>query len=364
MTKPAYNWGERCLHHLALGAPWLAEALLDADTRVTPSADPNQIWLRRHVFVSGLARGGTTILMRLIHQTGLYGSLAYQDMPFVTAPNLWAKVRRLSPRQITPTERAHRDGIMVDAESPEALDEVFWRIYAQHLYLHASHLAAAPMPEDVIKAFRQYVANILVSTERGAYLSKNNNNIIRLPAIRRAFPNALLLVPFRAPHGHANSLLRQHRAWLTQHEQDPFSLTYMQYLAHHEFGADQRPFLTPDTEHPDTRLHIDYWLRQWIRVYRHLLDQAETLAITPVSYESLCARPEAFWHGFTQRAGLPPGTPLPTVALHAAADSSLPGANPALLEQANALYESLQHLSIIRLSVKPGLQRAPVASVR
>lgn len=43
------------------------------------------------------------------------------------------------------------------------------------------------------------------------YLSKNNNNILRLEALATSFPDALLIHPFRDPLQQALSLLSQHR---------------------------------------------------------------------------------------------------------------------------------------------------------
>lgn len=64
----------------------------------------------KHVFISGLARSGTTILLNSIYESDIFASLTYSDMPFVLAPNLWAK---LSPnrRNNNFKERAHGDGI-------------------------------------------------------------------------------------------------------------------------------------------------------------------------------------------------------------------------------------------------------------
>ena len=44
-----------------------------------------------HVFVTGMARSGTTILLQALHDTGKFASLTYADMPIVLSPNLWSK---------------------------------------------------------------------------------------------------------------------------------------------------------------------------------------------------------------------------------------------------------------------------------
>lgn len=46
----------------------------------------------KSIFICGLARAGTTILMRSIYETNEFASLTYEDMPLVIAPNIWAKI--------------------------------------------------------------------------------------------------------------------------------------------------------------------------------------------------------------------------------------------------------------------------------
>ena len=81
-----------------------------------------------HVFVAGLARSGTTILLNAIYQSSQFASLTYDDMPFILAPNFWKKI---SPRKSHGElkERAHGDGVKVTTDSPEAFEEVFWKTF-------------------------------------------------------------------------------------------------------------------------------------------------------------------------------------------------------------------------------------------
>ncbi|MEL0243865.1 MAG: sulfotransferase family protein, partial [Gammaproteobacteria bacterium] len=71
-----------------------------------------------HVFVVGMARSGTTAILNAIHQSEEFASLSYQDMPFILAPNFWAKFS--SKRDTDPMDREHEDGIKISVKSPEA----------------------------------------------------------------------------------------------------------------------------------------------------------------------------------------------------------------------------------------------------
>jgi hypothetical protein len=211
----------------------------------TVRTDPSEIRQQRHVFIAGLARAGTTILMRRFHNTGHYRSLTYRDMPFVLAPNLWHRVTSLSRHESGHVERAHGDKLLVNVDSPESLDEVFWRIFTGNEYIKNDRLIPYEPAAEIIRKFVHYV-NAILSTPPALckrYLSKNNNNILRLGAIHRAFPNALLLIPFREPLQHAHSLLRQHRRFSELQSASAFTLSYMNWLCHHEFGLGHRPVL-------------------------------------------------------------------------------------------------------------------------
>ena len=83
------------------------------------------------VYVCGLARSGTTMLLHILDQVDVFKSLTYRDMPFVLAPNLWKQLSRHARQESVLAERAHVDGIYVDFDSPEGFEEVFWRTFGK-----------------------------------------------------------------------------------------------------------------------------------------------------------------------------------------------------------------------------------------
>ena len=109
-----------------------------------------------NVFVSGLARSGTTILLNAIYGSNEFASLSYQDMPFVLAPNLWSKLF-FKKQENNLIERAHGDGIRVSAESPEAFEEVFWMTFDKE-------------DIDIIEKFKNYVELINFRYQKKRYL--------------------------------------------------------------------------------------------------------------------------------------------------------------------------------------------------
>jgi hypothetical protein len=304
LVDPDYSFLERLLHRLALHYRPIAEMSVDLD-EMTVRADPSEVVLQRHVFVAGLARAGTTVLMRRFHATGQYRSLTYRDMPFVLAPNLWRRLSRLSRRDLERSERAHGDNLLVDADSPESLDEVFWRIFAGDEYLESDRLKPHAPGAELVEKYVRYVNAILSANDPriDRYLSKNNNNILRLGTIQRAFPNALLLIPFRDPLQHAHSLLRQHLRFSELQAKNEFVLSYMSWLGHHEFGLDHRPFqfegALPAPYPPNT---LDYWLHLWCETYSWL-ERSKPKPALFVCYEDLCTRAET-WRRLAELAAI------------------------------------------------------------
>jgi hypothetical protein len=295
-----YSALDRLLHRVALASPALGEMAHDIERGMFLKKAPADTGA--HVFVTGLARAGTTILMREIHRTGQFGSLTYADMPFVLAPNLWARLSRKGHRPGVRTERAHGDGIEVDMASPEALDEVYWRVFAGRDYIGAEGLSPHHPDAELIQGYRDLIRLVLLKTGKARYVSKNNNTVLRLGALAAAMPEATFLVPLRRPLDHAASLLGQHQRFLAA---DAFTRDYMTWLGHHEFGATHRPFLFGGRPAGDP-MTLDYWLRLWLAVYG-ALDQVEAAHpnVTFVPYEALSADP-AVWEAVARRIGVIP----------------------------------------------------------
>jgi hypothetical protein len=269
-VKLDYGVLERLLHWVALEPTVVRRLAFDLECHfslpdrasATSCRCPEKNPAARAVYVCGLARSGTTMLMRVLAATDVFRSLTYRDMPFVLAPNLWRTVTQFATRKTTSTERAHGDGIQVDYDSSEGFEEVFWRTFstitADGRYLNASKPSA-----ETLSAFADYRASV-TNPRRGRlaqndlakrYLSKNNNNLLRLSSLC-ADPTATLLIVYRDPIATAISLHRQHQRFSDLQKNYRFTQAYMRWLVHHEFGLDHRPFcfaLPNDGSQPITR---------------------------------------------------------------------------------------------------------------
>ena len=301
-TYGNYSPLQRWLHWLALEPAVVRHLAFDLERQFalpkqhSQDLDPSD----GAVYVCGLARSGTTILLRVLDQVAAFKSLSYRDMPFVLAPNLWRRIVLGNATHAAATERAHGDGILVDFDSPEAFEEVFWRTFGIQRLSKDSIDVEQPSPEAMANFadYRALVANPkLGSLPRGCdakrYLSKNNNNLLRLDALS-ADPTATVLLVYRDPLATARSLHRQHLRYCALQKQDTFAQRYMGWLGHYEFGLDHRPFAFASyrMDKSYTPTDLNYWLDYWNAVYSHVLSQSY-LRVHLVNHTVLCAQPTA-----------------------------------------------------------------------
>ena len=304
MESSEYSRLSKFLHYWVLGSKEITEISYDIEKSLFLLKEKTLLISEgKHFFLSGLARSGTTILLSYLHESHHFASLTYEDMPFVLAPNLWKHLSGGSTASLV-KERAHRDGIIVHNQSPEAFDEVFWRIFLNKNYISEDRLLINQIPSETMASFGEYIFLVIKKYSNEIpkrYLSKNNNNILRLPYLIKNFPNAKFIVPFRDPLQHALSLQNQHQHFCAIHSKDNFTLNYMNWIGHHEFGLNQKPFfLGNDLLFDEMMQHkkndINFWLLSWLNYFSYLLtivnstvNERENLLL--IQFEELCKYP-------------------------------------------------------------------------
>ena len=116
-----YTRLEKIFHKIILGSKAIQEISFYAEKFF--KADKSKGFSKNPVFVMGLARSGTTTLLRLLHKTKKFESITYRDVPFVLMPSLWEKMSRSFHLHMAAEERAHGDAILVDFDSPESFED-------------------------------------------------------------------------------------------------------------------------------------------------------------------------------------------------------------------------------------------------
>ena len=270
MNNNNYSYLVQVLHHLVLGNRFIPELLHDIEKFIYRKKI-RDISKNRHVFINGLARSGSTILMRSIFDTKEFSALTYRDMPFIVSPNIWNKVSKKFKKQKA-IERLHGDNILIDLDSPEQLEEVFWKLKTGKQYIKQNEIKSYSVSKEAMEDYIEFINLVLIKYNKEKYLTKNNNNILRLSSIRDNFPNSLVLIPFRDPINQSYSLMNQHILFSKIQKKNNFTKKYMSFLAHHEFGLIQKPFLFDEAEEKKyfDKENINYWLEQWIYVYKNL----------------------------------------------------------------------------------------------
>ena len=279
-----YNAVDRALHHFAFCSPIIQRTLSDLENDLFKK-ELNAVESRDEVFITGLPRAGTTLMLELLFATGEFQTFRYSDMPFILSPLLWNKLSRSFRKAGKKQQRAHGDGMEISVESPEAFDEVVWLTYLAKTIISKdslSPLTASDIDDESFDAIRNSVRKVLaLSRQTGPdsqqlrYLSKNNANISRIDALLRLFPTSRILVIFRNPLAHTSSLARQHKRFLSEHNSDPFSKKYMKWIGHFEFGGNFRPINFGgwlDKSESPPNVDDTFWLRYWIAAYTYALD--------------------------------------------------------------------------------------------
>ena len=263
-----YTFLQKKLHTLSLKNNFIKKSLFEIEKILF--FNKNNMNDNDHIFITGLPRSGTTILLNFFNKSNKYASLTYKDMPFVMSPNILSKLTKND--KIEPKERIHKDGIKYDQDSPDAFDEVFFLTFNEDSY---------------IENYSKYIFLILKKYNKENYLSKNNNNYKRIDFLKSKFTNSSIVIPFREPLQHTNSLLSQHIHFSKQQQKDPFILDYMNYLGHFEFGLNHKSWFK--SYNFNDLSDLNYWMEQWYFFYSSLLEKYNSKKnIFFVSHENLC----------------------------------------------------------------------------
>ncbi len=264
-----YNLIQKILHDILLSNRFIKKSLFEIEKIFYLKKSNLKVTNSNHLFITGLPRSGTTILLNFFYNTDKFTSLLYKNMPFVMSPNLFDKFNK--EKKFEKKERPHKDGIYVDLNSPESFDEIFFSSFSE---------------KEIINEFPNYLKLILLNSKNTRYLSKNNFNYKRIGLILSILPQSIFLLPFRDPIQHSKSLLMQHEHFLKLQNKNSFIKRYMNYLGHKEFGLLHKSWNEP-IKYKNIS-HINYWLEQWYLFYSNLFSKfKENNNCYFVKYESL-----------------------------------------------------------------------------
>ncbi len=318
--KAGYSVPDQMLHQVAFKTKGAQISVADIEDRLF-SKQLAKYKVEQPVFITALPRAGTTLLLECFAQLPEFASHCYRDMPFVLIPCLWAQYSTMFQQEGTLRERAHGDGMMIDFDSPEALEEVLWKTFwSRHYKGQSISVWQSENNEEFSDFFGSHIRKIMFlrdsqGTGKIRYLSKNNLNIARIPLLHRLFPDSIIVVPFRDPIHHAASLLEQHLKFSAIHQEDSFARQYMEAIGHYDFGLNLRPvnfdnwLEASSASDPES---LAFWLEYWVATYRHLLKDVDGVVL--ISYENLCDDPKGSLFRLADIVGIRQGDELAAIA--------------------------------------------------
>jgi hypothetical protein len=265
------------------------------------------ITIERPVYVTSLARSGTTILTEMLERHPDLTCHRYSDFPNPWTPYWRNYLLQQTRRQAAePEERAHKDRIRVSNDSPEAVEEVLWMHFfpASHDPAVSSVLNGKKRVPEFDRFYADHIRKLLAVRQSARYLAKGNYNIARLGYILALFPDARFLLPLRDPVHHIASLMKQHDLFTRANAEDPRVGRQLAFSGHFEFGPNRRLVNFGD-ESACAEIErcwaagreVEGWARYWAATYRYLLslieaDEKLRQACLPFSYEALCEQSE------------------------------------------------------------------------
>ncbi len=334
-----YSKIEKLLHKLYLSNHFISKSSLEIEELLFGS-QIKRVEIDQYIFVTGLARSGTTFLTNKIYETSDYASLQYSNMPFLFLPNLWK-----NNKEITSKERAHQDGIIINSQSPEEFDEYFWKVFLLNSYVKKG-LHPHPISQSILQKYLTYISLICLSKNKKRYLSKNNNNILRLDSLSKV-KNSKIIILYRNPLEHASSLMKMHNKFMKMQREDVFVKQYFDFLGHYEFGLNHKPFLLTEYFLKEKEKYslsdINYWLLNWINYYSYLLKNFKEDYIL-VSFEDLVNNPKQIFLSISKKLGC---QEICTQGkTHAPSKYSYDQYDKILLRKAENIYEKLEILKL------------------
>lgn len=297
--------GQRLFGALFARWPGFGRALGDLESRVLAETIAATA-IDRPVYVAGLARSGSTMLLEALARHPAFTSHRYSDYPPVWTPYWWNHLRARLPLPPAPArERAHRDGIAVTPDSPEAFEEPLWmHFFAQAHDPARDQVLDAATSNPAFEAFyAAHVRKLLAVRGARRYVAKGNYNIARFGYLQRLFPDARFVVPWREPVAHVASLVKQDRLFREAARARPEVARQLARNGHFEFGPQARAERLGTDSRADEigacraagKVAAAYAL-QWADTYGWLLDHLDANpalreACRFVGYDALCARP-------------------------------------------------------------------------
>ena len=261
----------------------------------------------RPIYITGLARAGTTITLEMLGKHPDVATHKYLHMVLPYTPHWTQQIANQTPIMKSPVERLHKDRIVVTRDSPEAVEEIFWQKFFENIHDETnSNVLDGQVQNPQFETFYpNHIKKLLIDQHATRYLAKNNYNVARMEYLQKLFPDVKFIVVIRDPFSHIASLIKQDRILKELEQENARLLDWTKIIGHREFGSARVCINFDDfsTAQKIRRLwdqrdtYIKGWSAYWAQTYSYIYRELQTKpnlakASLIVRYEDLCESPE------------------------------------------------------------------------
>lgn len=261
----------------------------------------------RPIYVTGMARAGTTITLEMLSQHPSVATHRYLHMVLPYTPHFIQLAANVLPLMKSPVERLHKDRLLVTRDSPEAVEEILWQRFFSSIVdeSQSNILDATTKHPEFERFYKEHLRKLLFNQNATRYAAKNNYNVSRMEYLQKLFPDVRFIIVVRNPFDHIASLAKQDMILRTLESADPRLLDWTKIIGHREFGSARICINLGSTEtvekiwklwnSPET--YARGWAVYWNAVYSYVHDKLESNpkladAALVFRYEDLCEFPE------------------------------------------------------------------------
>ncbi|MHA2192813.1 MAG: sulfotransferase, partial [Candidatus Thorarchaeota archaeon] len=193
----------------------------------------------RPIYVTGMARAGTTITLEMLSQHPNVAAHRYLHMVLPYTPHLIQLLANVLPLMKSPVERLHKDRMLVTRDSPEAVEEILWQRHFSSIVdeSQSNILDANTNHPEFEKFYREHIRKLLFNQKATRYAAKNNYNISRMEYLQKIYPDVRFLIVIRNPFDHIASLAKQDMILRNLEHGNPRLLDWTKIIGHREFGS-------------------------------------------------------------------------------------------------------------------------------
>jgi hypothetical protein len=243
----------------------------------------DKIDIVKPIYITGLARSGTTVTLEMLSNHPDLAYHRYQNMPMPFLPHWFTRIGDQIPIMITPRERIHKDGLIVTKKSADELEEILWMKFFPRLHseLH-SHIMSSDVSNPPFEQFYQdHIRKLLYDQNRTRYLTKNNYDVTRTDYLQKIFPDAKFILLIRHPIDHIASTMKQNKLLGGIYDKDQIVERMTQIVGHFEFGRNRLYVNVGNTDQikeirrlcskgQDSKAYALYWKAIYDFIYQKL----------------------------------------------------------------------------------------------